>query len=101
LESRNLKNLTVLLLSKNSITNVVGPFKDLKEASEMTQKREIMKLQVLDLRENEITTLRHLVKAKNFLRKTLTFVGDNKIPAKRKEELKAEKITVNSGDALI
>eukprot|EP00347_Sterkiella_histriomuscorum_P023178 403335652 len=53
-ESSNLRSVTHLILSKNNIQRIKGPFKDLKEASEMQVTRYIMKLALLDISQNPI-----------------------------------------------
>jgi Ran GTPase-activating protein (RanGAP) involved in mRNA processing and transport len=53
--SRYLKRLKVLILSKNNISKLILPYEDLKDATKLQQRRELMSLEVLDLRDNFIT----------------------------------------------
>lgn len=54
LASKNLRSLEVLVVRDNKIKQVVGPFKDLEEASEKQLKKGLMKLQLLDIRQNKL-----------------------------------------------
>ena len=74
-----MRNLQVLLLPKNKISKIEGPFKDLREATELQLKREVMKLKLLDVRENEFRSLnRFLEQSAKFLKETVILAWDNK-----------------------
>lgn len=50
-----MRRLKVLILAKNSISKLVFPFDDLRLATPVQRSREVMSLEVLDLRENQLT----------------------------------------------
>jgi hypothetical protein len=69
------------LLSNNHISQIKGPYKDLKEATELQLKREIMTLSILDLRENDIKSVLAIYDyARHFLRETVVLAWDNRFP---------------------
>lgn len=70
-ESKGLKSLKILILSKNKISQVEGPYQDLKKVESPLVKREIMNLKLLDLRENDIRSFLFMKGAKNFLKYTI------------------------------
>ena len=56
--SPNLRRLKVLILAKNSISKLVFPFDDLRLATPVQRTREVMSLDLLDLRENQLTSVK-------------------------------------------
>lgn len=81
--STNLRRLKVLILSKNKLTKLVFPFDDLKTASQLQLRREIMDLAVLDLRGNHLTGT--IKQAHKFFKSTVVLAWDNQISAKAVE----------------
>ena len=75
-KSKSLRSVEVLILRKNRIKFVEGPFGDLEDAEEKQKKKDIMKLKVLDLRENKLGEI-FLANAQNFLRETVILMWDN------------------------
>jgi hypothetical protein len=66
----------VLIVNKNQISKVVLPFDDLKQASQLQLRREIMELQILDLRENQIASFKQLNK---YFKDTVVMLWDNSL----------------------
>ena len=79
-----MRSLEVLIVRNNKIKSVEGPFSDLTEASEKQLKKEIMKLQVLDIRDNGLGKI-HLEEAHEFLRDTVVLMWGNPFTAHQKE----------------
>jgi hypothetical protein len=63
-------------VNKNQISKVVLPFDDLKQASQLQLRREIMELQILDLRENQIASFKQLNK---YFKDTVVMLWDNSL----------------------
>lgn len=63
-------------MNKNQISKVVLPFDDLKQASQLQLRREIMELQILDLRENQIGSIKQLNK---YFKDTVVMLWDNSL----------------------
>jgi len=63
-------------VNKNQISKVVLPFDDLKQASQLQLRREIMDLQILDLRENQIGSIKQLNK---YFKDTVVMLWDNSL----------------------
>ena len=63
-------------MNKNQISKVVLPFDDLKQASQLQLRREIMDLQILDLRENQIGSIKQLNK---YFKDTVVMLWDNSL----------------------
>ena len=57
LSSKNMRSLKVLIASENKITNIEGPYGDLEDASEKQLKKGVMRLQLLDVRKNQLTSI--------------------------------------------
>ena len=57
LSSKNMRSLKVLIASDNKIEKVEGPYGDLEDASEKQLKKGVMKLQLLDVRKNKLTSI--------------------------------------------
>lgn len=74
--SKNLRSLEVLIAKDNKIKDVLGPFDDLREATDKQLKKSLMHLQFLDLRRNKLTSI-HLKKAQAFLRETVVLLWQN------------------------
>jgi Leucine-rich repeat (LRR) protein len=74
LTSSNLRNLEVLILSKNQIANI-ETFQDVKFSKAQTQ-REVMQLQILDIRENQLSHYKHIANNR-LLKNTTVFAWDN------------------------
>jgi hypothetical protein len=74
LASPNLRNLEVLVVSKNQIANLES-FQDVKFSKAQTQ-REVMQLQILDIRENQISHYKQIVNNR-ILKNTTVFAWDN------------------------
>jgi hypothetical protein len=78
-----LKNLQIIILSKNSITRL--PFEELKNATKTELRRELMEPLVLDVRENPLVSAR-LPKT---LKSTVIFAWDNGMTEKGVEAVVA------------
>mmetsp|Transcript_38298 Transcript_38298/g.50230 ORF Transcript_38298/g.50230 Transcript_38298/m.50230 type:complete len:144 (+) Transcript_38298:1156-1587(+) len=78
LSSKNMRSLEVLIARENKVTEIEGPFSDLEDASEKQIKKNLMKLQILDIRANKLTRLIQ-TKAVNFLRDTIVVMWANPI----------------------
>lgn len=76
LSSKNLRSLEVLIVRDNKVTEIEGPFGDLEDASEKQIKKDLMQLQILDIRNNKLLTLIQ-DKAVNFLKDTIVFMWNN------------------------
>ena len=76
-KSQNLRSLKHLDLSKNLINQLTGPYKDLKEATDIQLVKYIMKLEVLDVRQNNINSL-YLKGAQNFLKYTVVLAWNER-----------------------
>ena len=83
--SKNLRSLEVLIARDNKIDQVEGPFGDLEDATEKQIKRNLMKLQVLDIRGNKLVSVIQ-AKAVNFLKDTVVLMWHNPF----EEEIDAE-----------
>jgi hypothetical protein len=70
-----MRSLKVLIASENSIEKVEGPFGDLDDATEK-QRKNVMKLQLLDVRHNKLTSLIQQ-DAVAFLKETIVLLWDN------------------------
>ena len=90
MSSKNLRSLEVLIARDNKITEIEGPFGDLEDASEKQRKKAIMKLQILDVRNNELTTLIQ-PNAVNFLKDTIVFMWNNPFEMDHTVELRYPK----------
>lgn len=80
LSSKHLRRLKILLLSKNLISKMTLPFDDLRSATKLQLNRELMNLDLLDLRENQITTLKSTTY--KFLKSTVVLAWDNPLSDK-------------------
>lgn len=76
LSSKNMRNLKVLIAKDNKIEKVEGPYGDLEDASEKQLQKGVMKLQVLDLRVNRLTSIIQ-TNAVNFLKETVVLMWKN------------------------
>ena len=77
-QSKNLRSLEVLIVADNRIKEVIGPFNDLAEATEKQLKKTTMRLSMLDLRKNKLSSFR-LTKAQAFLKETVVLLWDNQL----------------------
>jgi Leucine Rich repeat len=91
--SKYLRKLKVLILSKNLITKLVFPFEDFKMASKLQIKREIMDLQILDLRGNQLPG----IKSHKFLSNTVVLAWDNFISERSQEAMLSRTKIVTDG----
>ena len=57
LSSKNMRSLKVLIASDNNIEKIEGPYGDLEDASEKQLKKGVMRLQLLDVRRNKLTSI--------------------------------------------
>lgn len=71
-----MRSLKVLIASENRIEQIEGPYGDLEDASEKQLKKDVMRLQLLDVRKNKLTSLiqKHAVQ---FLKETIVLMWDN------------------------
>ncbi len=81
LNSLHLRSLETLVVRKNKIREIEGPFQDLEDLDEKQAKKGIMKLKLLDIRENNLTTI-FQSKAMNFIKETVVLMWDNPFEAK-------------------
>ncbi len=66
-------------MSKNKLNKLVFPFDDLKSASQLQLRREIMDLEVLDLRGNQLSNIKQAYK---FFKSTVVLGWDNQMSSK-------------------
>jgi hypothetical protein len=67
----------ILIFRKNRVLTVQGPFADLEDLDEKQQRKQlVMRLRVLDLRENKLTNVL-LKDAATFLKETVVLMWDN------------------------
>ncbi len=71
-----MRSLEVLIVRDNKIKSIQGPFDDLMDASEKQLKKCVMKLQLLDIRNNRLTTVVQK-NAINFLKETVVLMWNN------------------------
>lgn len=57
LQSKCLRSLEVLIVRDNKIKQIDGPFSDLEEATEKQLRKGVMRLQLLDIRNNRLTSI--------------------------------------------
>eukprot|EP00347_Sterkiella_histriomuscorum_P018502 403345268 len=82
-----MRSLDVLIFRKNNIRNVEGPYSDLEEIDDSAAKKGVMKLSLLDLRENKLQKI-FLKDAVNFLKDTVVLMWDNPFDQSRAEMCK-------------
>lgn len=88
--SPQLRSLEVLLMNKNRVVTVQGPYCDLEDLDEKQVKKQlVMRLKVLDLRENRISQI-FLKDAVTFLRETVVLLWGNPFPAETLSEIQKE-----------
>jgi hypothetical protein len=71
-----MRSLEVLIVRDNKIKTVEGPFADLKDCNEKQLRKGVMKLQLLDLRNNKLSRV-CLDKAFQFLSETVVLMWNN------------------------
>ena len=76
ISSKNLRSLEVFIARDNKVSEIEGPFGDLEDASEKQLKKCLMKLVILDVRNNRLTEIVQ-AKAVNFLRDTVVLMWSN------------------------
>lgn len=65
------------MFRKNRVVTVEGPFGDLEDLDEKQRRKQlVMRLRVLDLRENKLQSI-FLIDAASFLRETVVLMWDN------------------------
>jgi len=90
MSSKNMRSLEILIARENRIDEIEGPFNDLEDASEKQIKKGLMKLQILDVRNNKLTSLIQ-TKAVNFLKDTIFFMWNNPLQGDLSSELRYPK----------
>ena len=90
LSSKHLRSLQVLVARENKVSEIEGPFSDLEDASEKQIKKSLMKLQILDIRNNLLEAVIQ-TKAVNFLKDTIVLMWNNPLEGDLNEELRYPK----------
>ena len=68
--------MEVLVVRDNKIKKIEGPFGDLEEATEKQIRKGIMRLRLLDIRNNRLSQINQS-QAKNFLQETVVLMWGN------------------------
>ncbi len=79
--------MEVLVVRDNKIKKIEGPFGDLEEATEKQIRKGIMRLRLLDIRNNRLSQINQS-QAKNFLQETVVLMWGNPFECDTSELLK-------------
>ncbi|CDW91018.1 UNKNOWN [Stylonychia lemnae] len=76
IQSQQLRSLECLIMRKNRVRNIEGPYGDLEDIDEKNIKKGVIQLKLLDLRENKLTKI-FMRNAIRFLKETVVLMWDN------------------------
>lgn len=76
LQSKQMHSLEILVCRENKIKKIEGPYQDLTECTEKQLRKGVMKLKLLDVRQNKLAQVVQ-TQAVNFLRETVVLMWAN------------------------